>query len=471
MDRVPERTVLFESEGSEMNANAPSTGEVNPEGYHAFEGGGKCLQLVDIRVRLQTEWTQPVLALFRFFFIYLAIYIAVYPVSALLGAQQKYRNFCLKPTVWVGHHVLHISSRISIANTGSSDKLCDYLFLLCLIVLAFAGTLVWSALDRKRADYERLLGWFRLAVRVAVGATLISYGAAKVFPVQFPAQLLSQLQETYGESSPMGLLWNFMGASRGYSAFAGGVEMLGGFLLFVPCCATLGALVSMAVMANVFLLNMCYDVPVKLFSFHLLLMSLFLLSPDARRLMELFLLKGLVTLRKESQLFRRQLYNRGLVAVTLGFGLLFSYMSLSESHEFAKQYAEVAAKTYCYGIWLVEDYTQDGKPELPLQNAGGRWQRVTFENPRYLAIQSVNGPLEYFLLTLDRQARTITIRRPGSPNGDARFTFENPERNVLKLTGTMDGHQIAAKLRKADQPKFALTSQGFRWIIEWPDNR
>ena len=84
---------------------------------------------------------------------------------------------------------------------------------------------------------------------------------------------LTRLLEPYGDSSPMGLLWTFMGASKGYSIFCGGVEMLAAILLFVPGCATLGALVAMGAMANVFMLNMCYDVPVKQYSFHLLLWS------------------------------------------------------------------------------------------------------------------------------------------------------------------------------------------------------
>ena len=46
----------------------------------------------------------------------------------------------------------------------------------------------------------------------------------------------------------------------------------------------------MACMAEIFTLNMTYDVPVKLFSFHLLLMSLFLLAPDTKRLLNVLLL-------------------------------------------------------------------------------------------------------------------------------------------------------------------------------------
>ncbi len=87
----------------------------------------------------------------------------------------------------------------------------------------------------------------------------------------------------------MGLLWALMGASKGYNIFAGGAEMLGGILLFVPQLAMLGALISVGVIANIFALNMAYDTPVKLYSFHLLIMAVIIALPDTRRLANVFL--------------------------------------------------------------------------------------------------------------------------------------------------------------------------------------
>jgi hypothetical protein len=41
------------------------------------------------------------------------------------------------------------------------------------------------------------------------------------------------------------------------------------------------------VLANIVALTFCYDVPVKLYSSHLLLMAVFLVAPDLRRLLNL----------------------------------------------------------------------------------------------------------------------------------------------------------------------------------------
>jgi hypothetical protein len=64
--------------------------------------------------------------------------------------------------------------------------------------------------------------------------------------------------------------------------------MTAGFLLIFPRTTMLGALVGLADMIQVFMLNMTYDVCVKTTSFHLLLLSLFLLAPDLPRLFTFF---------------------------------------------------------------------------------------------------------------------------------------------------------------------------------------
>ncbi len=86
----------------------------------------------------------------------------------------------------------------------------------------------------------------------------------------------------------MGVLWTSVGASPAYEIFTGGAELFAGFLLIFPRTATLGALIAMADMMQVFVLNMTYDVPVKLLSFHLIVMSLLFLAPNILQLFNFF---------------------------------------------------------------------------------------------------------------------------------------------------------------------------------------
>jgi hypothetical protein len=148
--------------------------------------------------------------------------------------------------------------------------------------------------DQKPPEHDRLYGALRVIARMFVAERLIRYGAIKVIPAQFPYPDLHRLIEPFGSASPQELLWTFIGSSPTYSMFLGGVEMLAGILLFFPRTILLGSLISFLSMVQVCVLNFCYDVSVKLFSLHLLAMTVFLVAHDARRLMDLLLLNRVV---------------------------------------------------------------------------------------------------------------------------------------------------------------------------------
>jgi hypothetical protein len=115
---------------------------------------------------------------------------------------------------------------------------------------------------------------------------MVGYGLAKVAIDynQFPINGPMQLEKTWGSSSPMNVLWAFMGASRPYTVFAGLGEVLAAVLLIWRRTGSLGGLVTIGVMTNVAMLNFCYDVPVKLYSSHLLVMAFLIVLPDTGRL-------------------------------------------------------------------------------------------------------------------------------------------------------------------------------------------
>ena len=131
---------------------------------------------------------------------------------------------------WTGTHVFHVMAKPVVS--GSGDKMYDWVQAFCLLVIAVAGTLVWSILDRRRTRYDRAYRWFRVFLRFALGSTMIGYGFAGV-PSADVSDLL-RLLEPYGNFSPMGVLWASIGASFPYERFTGIVEVVGGSLLFVP---------------------------------------------------------------------------------------------------------------------------------------------------------------------------------------------------------------------------------------------
>ena len=412
-------------------------------------------------------WSLPMRLGFRFAFVYLVLYSFPGPLEFIPGVGSLFGWYFAawkKIVIWTGAHVLHLSRPVPYNFTGSGDTLHDYIQNLLIVVIAVVGMLVWSALDRKRLEYRYLHRWLRFYVRLVLGAILLSYGAAKVIKSQFPYPFLSRLIEPYGDSSPMGLLWTFMGYSRSYNIFTGLVEMVGGALVIVPRLATVGALLAVGAVANVFILNMTYDVPVKLFSFNLLLMGGFLLLPEVRRLTNVLVLNRAAEPVVAPPLFQRRWLSVGLLAVQLLFLVYCTSAFLYRSYQGSRRYGNLAPRPPLYGIYTVDDFTLDGQLHPPLFNDDLRWRYVVFDLYTFVGIQLPEGSVQRYLGKLDLKAGTLQLSKREDKNWKANFTIDASTPGLITLKGEMDGKKIQARLRKLDLNAFLLNSNGTHWI-------
>jgi uncharacterized membrane protein YphA (DoxX/SURF4 family) len=403
---------------------------------------------------------------FRFVFSYFLLYIfpgAVGALGADMPNNDAYRRMWHAIVPWVGENLFHLHGDMTEVANGSGDQLYDYILLLCLVVVAAIATAIWSWLDSRRANYDQLYQWLRLFVRITLAVAMISYGANKLFRQQFPEPPLYRFVDYYGNSSPMGLLWTFMGMSRAYSFFAGVAEMLGGLLLIVPRFTTLGALVTFAVMSNVLMLNFCYDVPRKIYSTHLVFMSLFLLLPDLRRLLDFFILDRkteplpAVPLLKDTQLDRWALF----LQFAIGTGALV--FCLNQAHANAIK-NETYVPSAIRGIWSVSEFRVDGVLEPPLLTNSDRWQRVILDTPDIFYVQGMDSGMGNFVLRLDSARKTFTLTTPADPNWKATFTYEDPAPDRMALGGDFNGHHLDASLSRMDMSQFLLLNRGFHII-------
>jgi len=386
---------------------------------------------------------------------------------------------------WVGQHILHLAKPITVFSNGSGDTTYDWVLLLCFLAISAMATLLWSFLDRRRANYRTLHQWLRLLIVLSLGAEMLSYGWDKAIPLQFGSLNFSRLSEPLGEMSPAMLLWNFMAASKPYTIAAGLVEVLGGVLLFVPRLTTLGALVSVGAMANVFALNMSYDVPVKLLSFHMGLLAAFLLLPELPRLFNVFVLNrpaappATVPLSSQGWLCRAALLLRLSVGVFLCCMLFyFSHRTYAQQ----RQQAQTASSFPLYGVWSVDEFTVSENPatslftpkllqDLKIPAWKDRWERLVFHTPDSAAIQLSTGALDHVTPQLDLKSNSLVLTDPDDKDWHCNFAVQTPSPHQLRLQGTVNGLTVAAKLHREDEGRFLLTHRGFHWINEYPDFR
>ena len=392
-------------------------------------------------------------------------------------------------TPWVGEHVIGIGGNMYLGPTGSGDTTSDYVRLATSIAVTVFLTAVWSLVDRRPRSYG-VARWLLIACRFYLGLTMLGYGFAKVFPNQMPFPTLEKLLMPYGESSPMGLVWRFIGVSTPYSIFAGLGETIGGLLLFWRHTRALGAAVLIGVMANVAMLNYAYDVPVKLFSSHLLLMAIAILLVDRRRLLAVFVLNRpapAADLRPPLPWLWARITSQIAKVLVIGW---IVYMQIVGGLESYRTYGNGRARSELWGIHDVESFSMDGEEQPPLITDELRWRGLVVdrelpmsfggrESPGSVAVQRMNGRFQRHLVELDEDAKTITFlpRRTSAETpeslkapGDV-LTYERPKAKVLLLRGTWKGSDVEIRLRERNIESLLLVGRSYHWVNEFPYNR
>jgi uncharacterized membrane protein YphA (DoxX/SURF4 family) len=420
------------------------------------------------------HWSLGLRIAFRFCFVYFGLFCLVTQILGGLFPVPKVEipDLATLPPVrqivlWTAVHVFEIKHSLVYTDTGSGDRTFDWVLVFCLLVCATLATGVWSVLDRKRKNYDALYSCFRLFIRFALASELLLYGMDKAVPLQMPFPSLTRLVEPYGNFSPMGNLWAFIGASRPYEMFVGCAELLGGLLLIVPRTAMLGALVCLADLTQVFMLNMTYDVPVKLLSFHLLLMALFLLAPDLPRMCWFFFLNRPTNPSTQVELFRSRRRNSIALAAQVLLGLWIVGVNGYNARSNWNTFGGGRPESELYGIWNVKQISGDGQSAVPGYD---RWRRLIFDFPARMAVQQVDDSILNYGATINAAAKTLALAGNGAGRSGS-FTYQRSAPNELTLVGDIDGQRLHIQLQLLDSNTFLLVRHGFHWIQENPFNR
>ncbi len=411
---------------------------------------------------------------FRFCFVYFGLYCFVGMLPGLLPIPKvelpdPLTLWPFRPAIfWVAAHLFGARLPLVYTGSGSGDKTWDWTEIFCILIVALAATVTWSALDRNRRDYITLHKWFRLYIRFCLGATMLLYAFDKIVPLQMSYPFLTSQLQPFSAFSPAGILWNSIGASPAYEVFAGLAELLGAVLLMFPRTTTLGALVCLVDMTQVWMLNMTYDVPVKQFSFHLWLLSIFLLAPQVPRLVDFFVRGRAVAAQAVEPLFESLRANRIAAWVQAVLWIWILSVNTYQSASSWREYGGGRPKSALYGIWDVTEMTADGQVRPPLLNDNGRWRRMIFDFPEMMTAQHLDDAFERFQVSLDASKNALLLSKQDDKAWKASFSYQRPAPDELLLTGTMAGHNVQMQLKRVDEKKFLLASRGFHWVQEYP---
>ncbi|MEO8712708.1 MAG: hypothetical protein ABI405_11320 [Parafilimonas sp.] len=429
---------------------------------------------------MQTEltainnWTFTQKLFFRFSAAYFFIFIFPFPIGYLpfTDAISTWLNGFWDALVpWAGKYILHVSYPVTIKPNGSGDTTYNYVQLFLMVLLAIIAAIIWSVADRKRKNYDALLYWVMVYVRYYLAFTMMSYGIYKIIKTQFPFPFYN-LNETYGESSPMGLLWNFMGYSTAFNMFTGLAEAIAGFLLLFRKTTTFGALMSMTVLSNIVAMNFCFDVPVKIYSSILLLMAVFIAAPDMKRLINFFFRNKAVPAVNIQPKFPKRWMKITWISVKILLIASVVYLTISQVWTGYKSYGDDATqRTPLFGIYNVENFVKNNDTLPKLATDTAQWKSINISFAGYATIKTMNDSTKGYSFTPDTAKKTIVIYSYSDTAHKSTLTYAWQDSAHLILHGKLKDDSVYIVMQKQDLKKLQLLSRGFHWINEYPYNR
>jgi hypothetical protein len=284
-----------------------------------------------------------------------------------------------------------------------------------------------------------------VVLRYYVAATLLTYGLAKLFEVQFVTLAPFQLDGRVGDMSPMGMLWTFMGASRPYTIFAGLLEVIAALLLLWRRTALIGAVLAIAAIINIVVLNFSYDVALKLFSLRLLAFAIALTLPDGRRLLKAALGEPVERIVPRPRSTHRRELARRWTRVTL----VGACVAILTHHMWTVQH-DLPRSSAIDGIWSVESST------------AGSWRKLII-SPGRVTIRSITDERTHHAAEVGDSTIRVFV-------GDQHVTWNyQRDDSYMRLTGHFLDLELDVMLRREPEP--LLTSRGFHWINEEPLHR
>ena len=408
--------------------------------------------------------------IFRFLFIYLILETAPWTWLEFLDFINKfYYQFIDWLTAMANSSLFHVR-KVLVPVNGSGDTSAGWATLWLYLLLAFIGCVIWSAADRKRRNYTWLNYWLCLFCRYFIAFVALRYGIIKLFDYQMPFPNLHQLATPLGDFLPMRLSWMFIGYSGPYQTFSGIMEIIAALLLLFRRTTTLGVLFATAVFVNVMMLNLCYDIPVKIFSMQLVVTCLFLLANESERIICFFILnKPAATCSIYHFNYTKRWMRITRIVLKVVFILLFLAIPLSNDVVNTVFGPTTHSPVLREGVYDVAEYRVNKQVIPPLTTDTMRWQDfiITKDNGSIKTcdtafIQRYNRA--YFVYKIDTAKHTLTFTKKDTVV-ILKMNYVLPDTNTIKLSGKRGNDSLFVELKRTKR-HFQLTEKQFHWLSE-----
>lgn len=199
----------------------------------------------------------------NYFSAFFLLFIIFFPTGVFGEVQQSITRLVFGDVVTYLSHTILGTETLSL--DFSSDSISMYLLVAFLLMIALA----FSFCKKTYPSVDSI-------VAIYLAVVLLRYGFDKLFKSQFYLPEPNILYSRLGDLDRDILFWSVMGTSHQLSVILGFIEIVIAMLLLIPKTMRIGGILAFFTFLPIFLINVSFDISVKLFSFILLGMTFFI---------------------------------------------------------------------------------------------------------------------------------------------------------------------------------------------------
>lgn len=304
---------------------------------------------------------------------------------------------------------------------------------------------------KMKSKQEFLLDALYVSLSLILAFYLLQYGFDKVFKSQFYFPESNTLHTPLGHLSKDILFWSAMGSSYWYNLFMGTIEIIPALFLLHNKTRMLGAFVAFAVLLNVWMINMSFDITVKVLSTLLVLITIYLLSFYWRKLISFFTENEIIETRERTLFLNsKPILKRAVKGTIIGLFCIEILLPFLQEGEFNRDTRRISDIT---GSFTVIDAPSDAI-------INNNTKRIHFHNKGWLILEDQNQEFEDYKTRSSSACGRIEML-----NENITLSLSKTNQNYL-LSWEENGISLTCQLQKIDLSKMKLSKDEFHWTVE-----
>jgi hypothetical protein len=320
----------------------------------------------------------------------------------------------------------------------SSDTISLNILLGLLLIMSFLLVLLLQLFRIRSAAITPL---FKFLSAYYLAAVFLKYGLDKICKRQFYLPEPNILYSDFGSLTKDTLFWSTMGTSHFYSVSMGMVEVITGMLILFKRTRIAGFCVATAVTINILLINIGFDISVKLFTLFLLMVLFFNLYPSFKTIYAFFIQHKPVQLSTASLAATHvnKWVHTGICAGIVGF-IVFPSISTGALND------DKVERPPLHGAYQIAHFIINNDK---LNNCDFPYKRFFIHRNNYIIFQKEDETMVDYFFEINAGRKQMDIR-----------DYQN---NKITVMYTYDEKAGALQLNFENNAKWVIRSVSLNW--------